>query len=69
MISYFRSVVFALLALSLMVVPATGAGAQDATPEAECVTTSPEENLAIADAYWKEAVWGEQGKIREQSPI
>lgn len=65
MISYFRIAVFALLALSLLAVPTLGAAAQDETPEAECVTTSPEENLAIADAYWQEAVWGDQGKIKE----
>ena len=65
MISYFRSAVFALLALSLLVIPGRGVSAQDETPEAECVSTTPEENLAIADAYWSEAVWGNQGKIKE----
>jgi predicted ester cyclase len=65
MISYFRSGVMGLLALALLIVPVRGVAAQDATPEAECVTTTPEENLAIADAYWQEAVWGEQGKIKE----
>lgn len=39
--------------------------AQDATPEAECVSTTPEENTAIAHAYWEEFVWGDQGKIAE----
>ncbi len=65
MISYFRTAVFALLALSLLVVPAMGTAAQEGTPEAECVTTSPEENLVIANAYWDEAVWGDQGKIKD----
>lgn len=65
MISYFRSAVFALLALSLLVVPTTGVAAQDETPEAECISTTPEENLAIANMYWQESVWGEQGKIRQ----
>lgn len=39
--------------------------AQEATPEAECVTTTPEENTALAHAYWEEFVWGDQGKIAE----
>lgn len=39
--------------------------AQEATPEAECVMTTPEENKAIVAAYWAEQVWGNQGKIAE----
>lgn len=39
--------------------------AQEATPAAECVTTTPEENRALVTAYWEEAVWGKQGKIAE----
>jgi predicted ester cyclase len=62
----FRSVVFTLIALSLLIVPGQQANAaQDATPEAECVTTTPEENKALIEAYWAEAVWGPQGKIAE----
>ena len=61
-----RFVVTALAACSLfgsMVLPASAA--QDATPAAECVTTTPEENTELVRAYWDEAVWGPQGKIAE----
>ena len=39
--------------------------AQDETPEAECVETTPEENLAIVETYWQEFVWGKQGKLAD----
>jgi predicted ester cyclase len=66
MIRDFRSAVFTLLALSLLIMPGlTARAAQDATPAAECVTTTPEENKALVEAYWAEAVWGPQGKIAE----
>lgn len=65
MISYFRPAVFSLLAITVLLVPMQSAFAQDATPEAECVATTPDENLAIANAYWQEAVWGEQGEIKD----
>lgn len=66
MIRYFRSTVFSLIALSLLMMPGLQvSAAQDETPEAECVTTTPEENEAIVTAYWDELVWANQGKIAE----
>jgi predicted ester cyclase len=66
MIRYFRSAVVALMAMSLLMLPGSPVrAAQDATPAAECVTTTPEENKELARAYWTEAVWGDQGKIAE----
>jgi steroid delta-isomerase-like uncharacterized protein len=67
MIRYLRSVVFTLIALSLtlLLMPAGPVVAQDATPGAACVQTTPEENEAIARAYWQEAIWGQQGKIAD----
>jgi predicted ester cyclase len=63
---YLQSALFTLIALSLLMMPGqTARAAQDATPEAECVTTTPEENKALVEAYWAEAVWGPQGKIAE----
>jgi predicted ester cyclase len=65
MIRYLRSVVLALFAVSLLVIPRSlPAVAQDATPT-ECPTTTPEENAALARMYWQEAVWGKQGKIAD----
>ena len=52
------------MALALAVTPLTGL-TQEATPEAECVETTPEENAELATMYWAEAVWGEQGTIDE----
>jgi len=65
MFRYLRPAVFTLFALLLALLPLTPASAQDETPEAECVTTTPEENEALVTAYWEEAVWGKQGKIAE----
>jgi predicted ester cyclase len=67
MLHRLRSGVFALLgvALLLALVPAPVIRAQDATPEAECVTTTAEENKEIVTQYWAEAVWGAQGTIDE----
>lgn len=66
MIRYFRSAVFALLALSLLMMPGQRAtAAQDATPAAECATTTPEENKMLVTEYWNEVVWADQGKIAE----
>lgn len=66
MIHHFRSAVFALISLALVLTPAMNASAtQDATPEAECVTTTPEENAALVTMFWDEVVWASQGKIAE----
>lgn len=62
---YLRAVVVSLFALLLILLPLSPTSAQDETPEAECVTTTPEENEALVTAYWAEAVWGKQGKIAE----
>lgn len=48
---------------SLIVAPGLTRAAQDETPEAECVTTTPAENEALVRAYWQEGPWGPQGKI------
>ncbi len=52
------------MALAMVVTPLAGP-AQDATPEPECVETTPEENAALVALYWQEAVWGTQGTINE----
>jgi predicted ester cyclase len=66
MIQYLRSAVFATLAASLLLVPGgMPVAAQDETPEAECPVTTPEENAALATAYWEEVYWGDQGTIAE----
>lgn len=66
MIRHFRNIVFPLLALALLLMPAMRASAaQDATPEAECVTTTPEEIKVLATEYWNEVVWGAQGQVAE----
>lgn len=66
MVRRLQGATFVLLALALLLLPGVPArAAQDATPEAECPTTTPEENEALVRAYWAEAVWGPQGKIAE----
>jgi len=65
MFRHLRPAVFTLFALLLILLPLLPASAQDETPEAECVTTTPEENKALATAYWDEVVWAKQGKIAE----
>ncbi len=52
------------MALAMVVTPLAGS-AQEATPEQECVETTPEENAALVALYWQEAVWGDQGTINE----
>ncbi len=60
-----RAVVM-MVALSLPIVSLPLAVlAQEATPAAECVMTTPAENEALATMYWEEAVWGDQGVIDE----
>ncbi len=62
----FRLALMSLLAvvLTLPLHPLAGL-AQEATPEPECVQTTPEENAALVAAYWEESVWGAQGIIDE----
>jgi predicted ester cyclase len=52
------------MALTMAAAPLTGL-TQEATPEAECIETAPEENAELVRMYWEEAVWGEQGTIDE----
>ncbi|MFT4039205.1 MAG: ester cyclase family protein [Thermomicrobiales bacterium] len=64
MIRFSRRAVTALAAGSLLgVITRPVRAAQDETPEAECIATTPEENAELARAYWREGVWGPQGKI------
>src|SRR3954468_12853855 len=66
MIRLFRFVVLALFVGSLLVIPgAAPSRAQEATPEAECPVTTPEENKELVTMYWEEVWWGDQGKIAE----
>lgn len=66
MFRVFRFAVLLILASSLLMIPGPIAGAaQQATPGAECAATTPEENKALATAYWEEVWWGDQGKIAE----
>src|SRR3712207_9259049 len=66
MFQVLRFAVLTLLASSLLMVPGPLAGAaQEATPEAECPVTSPEENRELATMYWEEVWWGDQGQIAE----
>ena len=66
MVRYLRLVALTLFSLSLgMAASPLAVLAQEATPAPECVTTTPEENEAIAALYWQEAVWGAQGTIAE----
>jgi predicted ester cyclase len=61
-----RFVVLTLLAISLSMIPGPVAtDAQEATPQAECPVTTPEENEELATMYWEEVWWGDQGKIAE----
>lgn len=53
-----------VMALALAMMPSTGL-TQEATPEAECIETTPEQNAELVQLYWQEAVWGEQGTIDE----
>lgn len=55
------AMIVALVGASL---PASGR-AQEATPAAECVATTPAENEALITAFWDEVVWGPQGKVAE----
>lgn len=50
------------MTLAMVVMPLVGL-AQEATPAAECVTTTPEENAALIRMYWDEVVWADQGVI------
>ncbi len=66
MFRLFRFVVLTLFASSLLMISSPMAGdAQEATPEAECPVTTPEENAELATMYWEEVWWGDQGKIAE----
>jgi predicted ester cyclase len=66
MFRFFRFVVLAVFASSLLVIPGPAASrAQEETPEAECPVTTLEENEALATMYWEEVWWGDQGKIAE----
>jgi predicted ester cyclase len=66
MFRFLRFVVLTLVASTLLMIPGSTAGrAQEATPEANCVVTTPEENEALATSYWEEVWWGDQGKIAE----
>ena len=61
-----RFAVLTFLASSLLMIPSPmTAAAQEATPEAECPVTTPEENEELATMYWEEVWWGDQGKIAE----
>ena len=61
-----RFAVLMFLARSLLMLPGPMAtAAQDATPQAECPVTTPEENEELATMYWEEVWWGDQGKIAE----
>jgi predicted ester cyclase len=66
MVRFFRFVVPAVFAGSLLVIPGAAASrAQEATPEAACPVTTPEENKELVTMYWEEVWWGDQGKIAE----
>ena len=66
MVRFFRFVVLALFASSLLVIPGAAVSrAQEATPEADCPVTTPEENKELVTMYWEEVWWGDQGKIAE----
>jgi steroid delta-isomerase-like uncharacterized protein len=66
MFRLFRSIVWAVLVSSLLVIPGPAASrAQEETPEAECPVTTAEENEELATMYWDEVWWGDQGKIAE----
>ena len=66
MFRFARFAVLMVLLGSLLMIPGPVAGAaQQATPAAECPVTTPEENKALATAYWEEVWWGDQGKIAE----
>src|SRR5918998_788646 len=66
MVRFLRFAVLMLVASSLLMIPGPMAGgAQEATPEAECPVTTPEENTELATMYWEEVWWGDQGKIAE----
>lgn len=57
--------VLAMVLVSLLMIPIPrSATAQDATP-AMCQATTPEQNAALARAYWAEIVWGKQGTIAD----
>ena len=60
----FRLALVSAVATSLLLVATPLSGlTQEATPEAECVETTPDQNAELATMYWEEAVWGEQGLI------
>jgi predicted ester cyclase len=66
MFRFLRFTVLMFLVSSLLMIPGPMTGAaQEATPEAECPVTTPEENEELATMYWEEVWWGDQGKIAE----
>jgi predicted ester cyclase len=66
MLRYLRFAVLTLIASSLLMVSGPMAGrAQEATPEADCPVTTPEENEELVTMYWEEVWWDDQGKIAE----
>ncbi len=66
MFRFLRFAVLTLFAISLSMIPGPMAGgAQEATPQAECPVTTPEENEELATMYWEEVWWGDQGEIAE----
>lgn len=61
-----RLLLFAAMIATLIGGALPGYGnAQEATPAADCVSTTPEENEELARFYWQEVVWGQQGKVAE----
>ena len=56
MIRQSHVVLLGLLVLSLLGAPTLPAAAQEGTPAAECVQTTPQENEALASRYWDE-IW------------
>jgi predicted ester cyclase len=60
-----RSAIVTLIALSLVVTSLLVTRAQEATPAAECPTTTPEENEALAIMALQESVWGDQGVMAD----
>jgi predicted ester cyclase len=65
MFRFLRFAVLVMLANSLLISGPMVGAAQEATPEAECPVTTPEENAELATMYWEEVWWGDQGKIAE----
>jgi predicted ester cyclase len=66
MFRFLRFGVLTLVARSLLMISGpVASGAQEATPEAACPATTPEENKELVTMYWEEVWWGDQGKIAE----